>query len=43
MLKNKIKVLDLINGINSGLYDQVFVQAIRMDIGEDKLRSRSKV
>tara|TARA_B100002019_G_scaffold290968_1_gene309891 strand:+ start:244 stop:2205 length:1962 start_codon:yes stop_codon:yes gene_type:complete len=41
--ENKIKVLELINGINSGLYNQVSVQATLEDIGEDKLKTDSKL
>ena len=38
---NKSKVLDLINGINSGLYNQADVQATLEDLGEKNLSQSS--
>ena len=41
--ENKIKVLDLINGINSGLYNQVSVQATLEDIDDEKLNKNGEL
>jgi len=41
--ENKLKILDLINGINSGLYDQVSVQAVLEDIDDEKIDKNSKL
>ena len=41
--EDKIKVLDLINGINSGLLTQVDVQAVLEDMGEKKLSQSSEL
>jgi len=38
---NKNKILDLVNGINSGLYTEVDLQATLEDIGEERLSSTS--
>jgi hypothetical protein len=41
--KNKIKILDLVNGINSGMYKTADVAATLEDIGEEELSTKSKL
>ena len=41
--QNKVKVLDLVNGINSGMYKQADIAATIEDIGEEQIANNSSL